>query len=261
MVPTQYTGESRPLSGHYWILPNAKKWKKQLGRVKRKYRNIFENAVEGIFQTTPEGQFLSVNPALARIFGFDSPEELIANTTGMVKALYVNPEDRQVLIDLIETYGSAEGFETQLLRKDGKKIWVSINARAVRDESGRTVYYEGTITDITKRKLAEEALQESEAKYRNVVDHLIVGFYIIQDNRFCFVNRRFCEMSGYSYDELVDNGINPLDLIHDDDKEFIAGLIVKRLAGEMDYDRVCVQRDKKRRPGHDLKRAQQLIDL
>ena len=123
----------------------------------------------------------------------------------------------------------------QLLRKDGKKIWVSINARVIRDETGNTAYYEGTITDITNRKRAEEALMESEAKYRNVVDHLIVGFYIIQDNRLCFVNRRFCEMSGYSYEELVDNGMNPLDLIHDDDKKFIAGLIVKRLAGEMDY--------------------------
>jgi PAS domain S-box-containing protein len=154
----------------------------------------------------------------------------------MVKALYVNPEDRQVLIDRVETYGSVKGFETRHVRKDGKIVWVSINIRAVRDESGRTIYLEGTITDITERKFAEEALQESEAKYRNVVDHLLVGFYIMQDYRFCFVNRRFCEMSGYSYDELVNKEISPLDLVHDDDKEFIGELIVKRLAGEMDHE-------------------------
>jgi two-component system cell cycle sensor histidine kinase/response regulator CckA len=200
-----------------------------------KYRNIFENAVEGIFQTTPEGQFLSVNPAFVRIFDFDSPEELIASTAGTIEALYANLEDRRTMIDTIKARSSAEGFETQFIRKDGKKIWVSINSQAIRDKNNKTVYYEGTIMDITNRKLAEEALQESEAKYRNVVDHLIVGFYIIQDNRFRFVNRRFCEMSGYSYDELVDKAVSPSDLIHDDDKKLIAGLEVKRLSGETDY--------------------------
>ncbi len=206
-----------------------------LKKSEEKFRNIFENAVEGIFQATPEGQLLSANPALARIFGFDSPEKLLKNSAS-IKSPYVNPEDYQVLIDLMETYGSTEGFETQLLRKDGKKIWASVNARVVHDESGATVYYEGTITDITNRKNAEEALQESEAKYRNVVDHLIIGYYIIQDYHFCFVNGRFCELLGYSYDELVNGSINPVDLIHDDDKEFVAGVIIKRLAGEIDYE-------------------------
>lgn len=212
-----------------------KKAEEALRKSEEKYRNIFENAVEGIFQTTPEGQFLSVNPAFVRIFDFDSPEELIASTAGTIEALYANLEDRRIMIDIIKVRSSAEGFETQFIRKNGKKIWVSINSQAIRDKNNKTVYYEGTIMDITNRKLAEEALQESEAKYRNVVDHLIVGFYIVQDNRYCFVNRRFCEMSGYSYDELVDKAVSPLDLIHDDDKKLIAGLEVKRLSGETDY--------------------------
>jgi two-component system cell cycle sensor histidine kinase/response regulator CckA len=204
-----------------------------LRRSEEKYRNIFENAAEGIFQITPE-KLLSANPALARIFGFDSPEELMADNVSLEEP-YVNQEDRKALIDLIETSGAVEGFEMQLLRKDGKKIWVSVNARVIRNETESAAYYEGTVTDITNRKLVEEALQESEAKYRSVVDHLVVGFYIIQDNRFCFVNRRFCEMSGYSYDEIVDRGIDPFDLVHDEDKEFVTGIMKKRLAGETDY--------------------------
>jgi PAS domain S-box-containing protein len=227
--------QSKPATiGTILDITGRKQAEEALIKSEEKYRNIFENAVEGIFQTTPEGQFLRANPALARIFGFDSPGELIASTAGMIKALYANPEDRRTMIDLIETRGSAEGFETQFLRKDGERIWVSTNGWAVHDENGRTTYYEGTITDITNRKLAEEALQESEAKYRNVVDHLIVGFYVIQDNVFRFVNRRFCEISGYSYEELVDK-INPLAIIHHDDRTIVAALLEKRMKGELDY--------------------------
>jgi len=133
-----------------------KRTEKALRESEEKYRNIFDNAVEGIFQTLPEGQFLSANPALARIHGFDSPEELMTSVTDIAREIYVNPEDRARLMELYEKQGFVERFETQIRRKDGSKIWISMNSRAVRDENGRVLCYEGTAEDITPRKQIEE---------------------------------------------------------------------------------------------------------
>jgi len=131
-----------------------------------KYRSIFENAVEGIFQTTPEGRFKTVNPAMAHMHGFASPEEMISDITHIGEQLYVNPEDRARYMKMQDAKGIVQGFETQQYRKDGSIIWVSINARAVRDPTGKVLYYEGTIEDITSRKLAEDALRQTMEKLR-----------------------------------------------------------------------------------------------
>lgn len=137
-----------------------------------KYRSIYENAVEGIYQTTPEGRYLSVNPAFARMHGFDSPEEMIEAVSDIGQQLYVNPEDRERIKRLLAEHGAVEGFETQLRRKDGGAFWASINARIVRDSAGNILYYEGTAEDITGRKRAEEALRESEERYRGIANNL-----------------------------------------------------------------------------------------
>ena len=131
-----------------------------------KYRSIFENAVEGIFQTTPEGRFKTVNPAMAHMHGFASPEEMISDITHIGEQLYVNPEDRARYMKMQDAKGIVQGFETQQYRKDGSIIWVSINARAVRDPTGKVLYYEGTIEDITSRKLAEDAVRQTMEKLR-----------------------------------------------------------------------------------------------
>ena len=120
-----------------------------------KYRSIFENAVEGIFQVSADGHFISVNPAMARIYGDASPEEMIARITD-VGQLYVDHQERRRYQDLIEKHGMVNNFESQFYRKDGAIIWLSINARAVKDEAGKTLYYEGTVEDITLRKNAEQ---------------------------------------------------------------------------------------------------------
>ena len=237
-------------------ITERKQMEEALRKSEEKYRNIFQNAVEGIFQTTPEGQMVAANPALARTFGYDSPEALMADAANYSKKSFVNPEDRCTLANLVEASGFAENYELQFFRKDGEKIWVSVNSAAVRDSGGKIRYYEGTVADITKRKLAEEALQESEAKYRNVVDHLIVGFYVIQDNRLRYVNRRLCEMTGYSYEELADK-IDPLILIHLEDKAFVAERLKKTDAGRTGLCGVHFQRNEKRRTGHCHEGAQQ----
>lgn len=129
-------------------------------RVEEKYRNIFENAVEGIFQTSVDGGLLTANPAMARMLGYGSPEELLKGVTNIAEQLYVRPEHRGMFQQLVRTQGSISGFETRMHRKGGGELVVSLSARVLRDADGEPVGYEGIMEDITERKRAEEALRE-----------------------------------------------------------------------------------------------------
>jgi PAS domain S-box-containing protein len=120
-----------------------------------KYRDIFEHAGEGIFQTTPDGQFIAANPAMARMYGFDSPEEIVSSLRDISRQVYVDPVRREEFKSLLAEHGVVRGFEHQAFRKDGSKIWVSLNARAVYDARGTILYYEGTTQDINERRRAE----------------------------------------------------------------------------------------------------------
>jgi diguanylate cyclase (GGDEF)-like protein/PAS domain S-box-containing protein len=141
-----------------------KKSTNALREAERRYYNLFENAIEGIFRTTRGGQFLDANPALARIFGFDSPIELIRMHKDLHAQLYVQPGRRAEFISLVETHGSVSGFESQIYRRNGEIIWISENARAVFDDDGSLVCFEGTIEDVTERKLYQARI-EQQAKY------------------------------------------------------------------------------------------------
>jgi PAS domain S-box-containing protein len=123
-----------------------------------KYRSIFENAVEGIFQSSPDGHYITANPALARIYGYSLAEEVTANST-IIEQLYVDPNRRAEFVRLMEKYGSVSEFESQIYRRDGSIVWISEKAYAVRDEQGKLLYYEGLIEDITQRKQTEEELR------------------------------------------------------------------------------------------------------
>lgn len=124
-----------------------------------KYHSIFENAVEGIFQSTPDGHYLTANPALAHIYGYQSPEELMQQLQDIAHQLYVDPKKRLEFIQQMEKQDQVSEFVSQVYRKDGSIVWISENARAVRSETGELLYYEGLIEDITKRKQAEESLR------------------------------------------------------------------------------------------------------
>src|SRR5262249_9128563 len=127
-------------------------------KAEEKYRSIFENAAEGIFQTSPDGQFTSANPALARIYGYDSPEQLMEELRDIAHSLYVNPERRNEFLQLMEEQGSVHEFESEIYRRDGSIAWISEKARAVRDAGGAVRYFEGTVIDITDRKHKERRL-------------------------------------------------------------------------------------------------------
>ena len=131
----------------------------QLEAAEAKYRSIFENAGEGIFQSTPDGRYITANPALARIYGCDSPEEVTAKFTDIDRQLYVDPARRNEFLRSIEESGTVSDFESKIYRSDGSIVWISEKARAVRDRSGSVLYYEGLIEDITQRKQAQESLR------------------------------------------------------------------------------------------------------
>jgi two-component system cell cycle sensor histidine kinase/response regulator CckA len=124
-----------------------------------KYRTIFENAIEGIYQITPQGRYISANPAMARMFGFDSPSEFLEARTDVKAQEYLHPEMREEFISSVRWVGIVQNFEYEAYRKDREVIWVSTNARAVRDSSGQILYLEGTIQDVTERRKLEQQLR------------------------------------------------------------------------------------------------------
>ncbi len=131
------------------------KTERALREAEEKYRAIYENSVAGIFQTTADGRYLSANPALARLYGYASPPELMEALTDIEHQLYVSAIRRDEFIRLMKEQGAVTGFESQVYRKDGEIIWISEAARSVCDAQGRLLYYEGAVEDITARKMAE----------------------------------------------------------------------------------------------------------
>ena len=125
----------------------------------RRYESLFENATEGIFQTTPEGRYLSANPALARIYGHTTPDALISHLHDIEHQLYVQPERRAEFVRLMQEQGTVRNFESQVYTRDGSIIWISENARVVRHADGSVQFYEGTVVDITERREHEAALE------------------------------------------------------------------------------------------------------
>lgn len=143
-----------------------------LVQAERQYRSIFEHAVEGMFQTTLTGQFLTANPALARLLGYTSPEEMIAAVTDITHQIYLDPDRRDEFRRSLEDNDSVTGFESQVCRRDGSIVWITESARVRRDTGGEVVGYEGSVENITARKLAEERVQSTLAQIRKLASRL-----------------------------------------------------------------------------------------
>ncbi|MDJ0706485.1 MAG: PAS domain S-box protein [Leptolyngbyaceae cyanobacterium MO_188.B28] len=140
-----------------------------LRQTETKYRSIFENAIEGIFQITPEGRYLSANPALAKIYGYDSPEELIESFNSLRRRPYVDANRSAEFAQLLQQQDTVLCFESQVYSRDSQVIWISENARAIRDQTGALLYYEGTVEDITARKKTEAALRQANEELEHKV--------------------------------------------------------------------------------------------
>jgi PAS domain S-box-containing protein len=171
-----------------------------LRRAEEKYRGIFENIMEGVFRTSPDGRFIAANPALARMFGYQSPEELMQAVTNIEDQIYVDPHNRSKVLWMLETQGSVRLFEFQAYRKDGSRIWLTISARTVRDTDGTLLYYEGTVEDITERKHAEKERMRLVAAIEQAAEGMVITdpHGIIQ-----YANAAFKQMSGYRGNEIL----------------------------------------------------------
>jgi PAS domain S-box-containing protein len=144
---------------HKLLQLRTSKLRNDLESAEAKYKSIFENAIEGIFQTTIDGRYLIANPMLAQIYGYPSAESLISNVTNIANQIYVNPLRRQEFINVLRTHDTVPNFESQVYRRDGTKIWISENVRAVRELDGTLIGFEGTVQDISQRKRAEAESQ------------------------------------------------------------------------------------------------------
>ncbi len=162
-----------------------------------RYRRIFENSVVGFFQSTPQGRFIRVNSAFARIFGYDSPEQMVAAITDIATQYYVNPSDRHRYQQLLREKGYVENMEFQAWRRDGSAIWVSNSTRAYFGDARSVQYYEGIVIDISERKQAETALQLSKERIKAFFDHSPAGLIIFDHKlRYLSVNKTLAELNG-----------------------------------------------------------------
>lgn len=191
------------------------------------YRTIFENAVEGFFQSTPDGRFIRVNKALATMCGYASPEEMALTIKDIAGQHYVHRQDRDVFERLMREKGLVENFEHETFRKDGSSLWTSINARAVKDADNRILYYEGTHENIDKRKKAEKLLADAEEQYRSLFE-ISTNAIIIRNREgmITMVNKAVLTLLGVeSAEDLI--GKAYLDFIYPEDRSLSAERIKK----------------------------------
>ena len=152
------TGQLQALEGLVVDISERKRAEEASREAEFKYRHIFENAIEGIFQTTPDGRYINANPALCRILGYKSPAELLAELTNVEQQLYLDPNSWKEFVRLLQTDSVVLGLESQVYRRDGTTIWISQNGRTVRDRDGNLLYYEGTVEDITEHRQVKRFL-------------------------------------------------------------------------------------------------------
>ena len=158
------------LDGAIFDITDRQRAEEALRIAEENYRSIFDNAVEGIFQSSPEGKFITVNPALARIYGYDSPQEMIDSITNISEQLYVDPEQRTKFKKLLATQDTLKDFEYRCYCKDGSIIWTEIDARVVKDNNGNVLCYEGIVQDITERKRREDDLRRQLKELKIEID-------------------------------------------------------------------------------------------
>lgn len=150
---------------------------KALRQAESKYRSIFENATEGIYQTTSDGKFISANPALAHILGYDSPEDLINTVTDISTQIYVEPKRREKFVATLNKNKDniTQRFVSLVRRKDGNPIWIAEKARSVKNSQGELLFYEGSVEDVTHRKIAEEAFQYQQEQTERLLFNILPG--------------------------------------------------------------------------------------
>jgi PAS domain S-box-containing protein/putative nucleotidyltransferase with HDIG domain len=196
--------------------------KDTLKRAEQNFSDLFEAATEGIFRSTPQGRYVNVNMAMAHLFGYASPAEMLEQVTDINTQIYLSAEDHRQFTEALERNNVVERFEARNLRKDGSVIWTSTNARTARDKNGQVLYYEGFVTDITKQKSAENALSETEKHYRMLVENLpaVVFMDKFNDSQTTqYMSPRLENLLGYKPEEWEAGNHMWENSLHPDDKD------------------------------------------
>ena len=179
------------------------------------YRALYLSASEGIYRSLPGGGFIDANPALARIFGFDSPDQFLLEYGADARQIYADRDEANRVFSALETTDRVDQVRIQARRRDGRLIWLSENTRVVRDADGVANFYEGTIEDITAQVEAEQALKQSQELYRVLLDNSRDGVFLVQRGKVKFANEAMHAMLGYVQPELI--GMDYLNLIDPSD--------------------------------------------
>ena len=211
------------------------------------YRDLFLHASEGIYRSLPGGGFLDVNPAMARMLGYDTPAALLEAHSQRARDIYVDQAADSHDHARLLAEGRIEQLRLQVFRRDGSRIWVSENARVVRDEGGASIFYEGSLEDITAQVEAEQALKQSQGLYRVLVENSRDGVFLIQDGIVRFANPAMATMLGYAQPDLI--GRRYMDLIDEGDADVQAERKRQREAGSRElqvYEIQMVCRDGRR---------------
>ncbi|MEI6901399.1 MAG: PAS domain S-box protein [Bacteroidota bacterium] len=186
------------------VITDRKMAEKDLKESEEKYRRLFEHAKLGIFQSTPGGEAISVNPAFAEMFGYDSVDDALSSLKNVGTDLFFDPGRREEIIRLMKENPAIKTFENIYKRKDGSSFTGTLHTMLIRDQEGKVIRAEGIIEDISKKKQAEEELRESEMRFRSTFDKSPVGSVIVgMDNRFIRCNKAFCKFLGYEEEELT----------------------------------------------------------
>ncbi|UCG46159.1 MAG: PAS domain S-box protein [Phycisphaerales bacterium] len=194
--------------GRVWSFRDVterKKAEKALRRSEERFRGVFENTLVGLYRTTPDGRILMANPALVRMMGYPSFEELSQLNA---EDSFSEGQKRSTFKDRIERDGQVMGMESAWRKRDGSTLFVRESARAIRDEHGETLYYEGTVEDVTERKRAEEMLRLMQFSIDHSSD---AAFWMTPDARFVYVNEAACRSLNYSREQLLSMSVHDID--------------------------------------------------
>jgi len=218
--------------GTFRDISERKRHEDELRQAEENFRSIFENAVEGIFRTTPQGCYLQANPALARIYGFESPAELILHFKDISAQLYVEEGRRDQFVRLLREQDAIFDFESAIRRKDGGILWISENARVVKDETGAVKYYEGTVADISQRRAMQNALERQNALFGQLFENSPLAIVLVDvHGNIIEVNKGFESLFGYTREEVLGQD-NRLFIVPEDQLSEVGNVRQRVLQGE-----------------------------
>ncbi|MBI3738252.1 MAG: PAS domain S-box protein [Chloroflexi bacterium] len=203
-----------------------------LAAPKTNFDDVFEYAPVGIFQSTLGGRYINVNPAMTRMYGYNDPAEMVTAIADIGRQIHANTETRKLFADTLLKQGRVEHFEAKNYRKDGSIIWTSTNARLVRDENGSPLYFEGFTTDITDHKLTEEALKQSEEKYRLLITGIGVNeaiFTVDTQGHITYISPAIERLAQYTAEEVIGQAF--ARYVHPDDLPGLQASYERTLAG------------------------------